>query len=247
MTTISSDLTEGPRPKLHLLDLPQEVKDQIYGYIVCGDYLITRRSQKQRRDDFRQLSILRVSKRTNCEAMQVLQRRSWFIYNLPCWPPDFRAFDNAPNQHMMNVDLIIGPGYIHEHLIQTILSFSGTGILRRTCRILIPNLSLILRSHSRNTTDSAHLRTYFQFFKLLIGFTTVVVQVKWNGTKKRRRDVHQCEESAKLMTDIVEFLEPALGPAMPCCPVQDQRYGMNVRFSPRNFAAERLVNAELGV
>ena len=89
MSATSSDLAEGSRPKLNLLGLPQEIKDRIFGFIVHDRYTIFRYLREDppllRGDDFRHLSILRVSKRVKREVMQVLQMKSWFICKLPPW------------------------------------------------------------------------------------------------------------------------------------------------------------------
>ena len=142
----------------------------------------------------------------------------------------------------MNLDLIMERSCDHEDLTLFILSFAGTDILRRTCRILIPDFSRILESCHQ--TKLAQLRLYSQVFKLLIGFTTVMVQANSSVKKESLRDENKCEENAKLLTDIVEFSEPALGPATF---YKGQEYDMNFRFCPRRFAAERLANAELCV
>lgn len=246
MATISNGLDEGPRPKLHLLDLPPELRYRIYGYIVCGTYLIIpsagRAPLKQRRSDFRDLSILRVSKCINCEATKVLQRKSWFTYHLPFFARHNQSFDEAPNRHIMNLELIMERSCDHEDLTPFILSFAGTEMLRRTCRILIPDFSRILEGSPWGQTKLAQLRLYSKFFKLLIGFTTVMVQANLSVKKESLRDKNKCEENAKLLMDMIEFSEPALGPATF---YKGQEYDMNFKFCPRRFAAERLANAEL--
>ena len=89
MSATSSDLAEGSRGKLNLLGLPQEIKDRIFGFIVDDRYMIFRYLREDppllRGDDFRHLSILRVSERVSREVMQVLQMKSWFICKLPSW------------------------------------------------------------------------------------------------------------------------------------------------------------------
>lgn len=242
MSTTSSVLEGESRPKLNLLDLPQEIKDQIYGYVVCGRYIIVPaagdKSCTQRRD----MSILQVSSRLKVEALQVLWRRSSFVYNPhQCWAP---AIHEVHNQHMMNVELIVGHHCTYEYMGRVILGFAGVHILRRTCHILIPELSSILVRDS-NTPKNVALRLYFQYIRLLIGFATVVIQVDLCRTKKKRGAKYD-DERAKLLRDMIEFSGLALGPAVPCDSVRE-RYDVNFRFSPRRFVAERLARDELGV
>ena len=244
MATTSSVLVERSRPKLCLLDLPREIRDRIYGYVVRSAYYVlpTRVPGllKELGDDFSHESILRVSKRTNCEAMQVLQRRSWFIYNMDfVWY--YRSFvGRAPTQQMMNCELIVGRYCSCHDMARVIRSFGGTNILRRTCHILIPASSRILMYYAvPDTAILPDLWRFFQLIKLLNGFTTVVLQINLQQAESIRsvKDsrVFDC---AKLLTDIEDVLEPALGPAMPCGPVWGQRRGMNFRFFPRRFLAK---------
>ena len=268
MATMSSDLDEGSRPRLNLLDLPQEIKDQIYGYLVSDTYLIVpslepRRGSLGRRrplynyenqgDDFRHLSILRVSKRANCEAMELLKRRSWFIYRMPdlrcgcnARDNDFSpcllyccyCFDNATTRHMMNIQIVIDHFSLRRDWRSVFRSFAGTEILRRTCLIQVPNSSLLLVSQDYGLRDE--LRRHLQHIKLLTGFETVVVQVNLIRNKHRRRDeIASDEYCTKLLMDMIEDVEPAVGPAMPCDPVQGEDYDLNFKFSPIQFAAEQ--------
>lgn len=255
MSTTSSDLKGGPGPKIHLLDLPKELKDQIYGYVVCGIYLILPHSQRGlpalRGDDFRHLSILRVSKYINCEVMKVLQMKSWFIYDLS--PFEYPSslfqetpslFQAAPTQHMMNVELMVGHYSTFHDMRRIMLEFAGRHILRRTCHILIPRLKFVLVG-GRRTSKYELLRLYFQYIMLLTGFETVVVQVDLS-LERPRREVGYDDERAKMLRDMIEFSEPALGPAVPCDSLREG-YDVNFKFSPRRFVAEQLASIELGV
>ena len=248
MSTTSSDLEGGPRPKLNLLDLPREIRDRIYGYVVCDRYVVVpplgEEWRTQRSFDPRHLSILRVSRRLKFEAIQVLWGGSSFIYN-PHQYLHVPAVHEAQNKHIMNIELIIG-----RHSSWTVmpplidLNFAGTEILRRTCHILIPELNPILE-YDRNTSRYKAIRLYFQYIKLLTGFATVVVQVDLTRRKKKR-GVEYDDDRAKMLRDMMEFSEPALGPAVPCDSVRE-RYDVNFRFSPLQFVAKRLGSAELGV
>ncbi len=244
MATTSSNLEEGLRPRLNLLDLPQEVKDRIYGYVVYGSYRVLPQRPlgypARQGDDFRHESILRVAKRTNYEAMQVLQRRSWFLYNMRTLPYYWPVVDEAPTRHMMNVELIVGQSLSSEQVAPVLLSFAGSEILRRTCHIVIPRFSLNLAHYAEtHETTFNELRPYFQLIKLMTGFTTVVLQINLHGKEKIRRDEEGYYfDRAKLLTDIEENLGPALGPAMPCNPVWHQKDGMNFAFYPRRFLAK---------
>ena len=238
MSTTSSD-PEEPRPELNLLDLPGEVKDQIYGYVVCDRYVVVpplgEEWRTQRSFDPTHLSILRVSNRLNLEAMQVLRRGSSFIYN----PHEYLhvpAVHEAQNKHIMNIELIIGR-HCSWRVMPTIvdLNFAGTEILRRTCHILIPELNPILVG-DRNTSRYKALRLYFQYIKLLTAFATVVVHVGLSRNEKKR-GVEYDDERAKMLRDMIEFSEPAVGPAVPCDSVRE-RYDVNFRFSPRAFVAK---------
>ena len=248
MLTTSSDLEGGPRPSLNLLDLPREIKDQIYGFVVCDRYIISphlrRRSPTRRGDDFRHLSILRVSKCVNSEVMKVLQMGSWFIYNLFPLGNRCRVFQEAPTRHMMNVELMVSPLCTDKDIGRVILGFAGIHISRRTCHILMPEMDPVLAG-DRNTSRYETLRLYFQYIKLLTGFATVVVQVDLTRKKGKRR-VEYDDERDRMLRDMIEFSEPALGPAVPCDSVREQ-YDVNFRFSPLQFVAKRLASAELGV
>ena len=195
-------------------------------------------------DDSRHLSILRVSKCVNREVMQVLQMESWFICNLgPC---DYHRsiIQEAPTQHMMNVELVIGRNCSGRDMPTIIdLNLAGTETLRRTCHILIPALRPTLANDY--IKDYEALRLYFKYIKLLTGFATVVVQVDLSR-KTNPRGVKYNDERAQILGDMIEFSEPALGPAVPCDSVRE-RYDVNFRFFPRRFVAERLASAELGV
>ena len=249
MAITRSTLAENPRPKLHLLDLPQEVKDQIYAYVVSSTYLILRGSRKQRNDDFRHDSILRVSKRTNYEAMQVLQRRSWFICDTKTRPCYNSLLRKAPTQHMMNVELIVGRYCTCVDIAPAFLSFAGTDIMRRTCHVLVPTSCEVLTYYAVvDTVYFAERERFFRLMESLTGFATVVLQINLRREKNNRRDHDGPDfDFTKLPTDIEDYLGPTLGPAMPCNPVQEQKYHMTFRFSPRRFATERLASAELGV
>ena len=248
MPATSSDLEGGPRPGLGLLDLPQEIKDKIWGFLVYDRYKILPYIQWDppalRGDDFRHLTISRVSKCVNDEVMQVVEMASWFIYNLLTWKYHSSHFQEAPTQHMKNVELMVGyyctPGYMG----RAVLGLAGRRILRRTCHILIPELYPILEGH-RNTSKYEALRLYFQHIKLLTGFETVVVQVDLSLKNANREDGFE-DDRAQMLRDMIEFSEPALGPAVPCDSVREP-YDVNFRFFPRAFVAKKLASAELGV
>lgn len=248
MSTTSSDLEGGPRSKIHLLDLSRELRDRIYGFIVDDRYMVfpylrQRPPALRGGDDFRHLSILRVSKCFNREVMQVLQRKSWFICKLTECP--LTVVQEAPTQHMMNIELIIGDWCSWRVMRQIIgLNFAGTEILRRTCHILIPELLGPFLKLDRTKSHHEALRLCFQHIKLLTGFATVVVQV--DLSRKKKKGVEYNDNRAKLLWDMIEFSEPALGPAVPCDSVR-KRYDVNFRFSPRRFVAQRLASAEFGV
>ena len=263
MATISSDMEGGARPRLHLFDLPQEIRDQIYGHLVSDTYLIVPSlivpslrgppSRRNQGDDFRHLSILGVSKRANWEAVQLLQRKSWFIYKMPdlpsCCrlldntiyqgsPSCCRLFDTATTRHMMNVQIVIDYRFLRRDLSPVFLSFAGTKILRQTCLILVPNYSLLLMS--RDYSLWRWFRRHLQHIKSLTDFNTVVVQVTLKRFKHiRRGKIASDEYCTKLLMGIIEDLEPAVGPAMPCDPVQGEEYDLNFKFSPIQFAAEQ--------
>ena len=251
-------MEEGARPRLHLFDLPQEIKDQIYGYLVSDTYLIVPSlrgppSRRNQGDDFRHLSILGVSKRANWEAVQLLQKRSWFIYKMPDLPSCCRLFDNtiyqgspsccrlfdtATTRHMMNVQIVIDYRFLRQDLSPVFLSFAGTKISRQTCLILVPNYSLLLVS--RDYSSWRWFRLHLQHIKSLTGFNTVVVQVSLKRFKHIRRGKMASDEyCTKLLMDTIEDLEPGVGPAMPCDPVQGEDYDLNFKFSPIQFAAEQ--------
>ena len=257
MSATSSDPAETSRPKLNLLNLPQEIKDRIFGFIVEDRYRIFSSIREDppilrilrilRGDDFSHLSILRVSKRVNREVMQVLQMKSWFTCTLPSWINHAIAFQVTPTQHMMNIELIIGEYCSWKAIRQVIdLGFAGTEILRRTCLILIPEFSRILaKGPIKSDSDHEALRRYFRDIKLLTGFATVVVQVDSN-LKIKKRGVIPDDLRATMLRNMIEFSEPALGPAVPCDSVRE-RYDVNFKFCPRRFVAEKIARAELGV
>ena len=253
MATISNSLDEEPRRKLHLFDLPREVKDQIYGYVIRSAHTILPLRVpgiKLQGDDFRHESILRVSKRMRCEAMQVLQRRSWSIYNMQWMSRDSSVLREAPTQYMMNVELDVRSCCGYEHMTPIILNFAGTDILRRTCQILMYSTSRPLTYYYQPDAASAiQLRRFFQLIKLLTGFATVILQINVDPGGLYPQDKHRVLvfDRVKLLRDIKAVLEPALGPAMPCKPVREQCLGMNFSFSPRQHLAKRLASAELGV
>ena len=237
MTTISSDLEEGRRSKLGLFDLPREIRDQIYGYLIKDTYTIipAQLFQKNQGDDFRHLSILRVSKRANFEAMQVLQRRSWFNYHMPIRQSPTWFIDNAPTRHMKNVQIVLDQDAFSQDLSSLFLNIAGTTPLRRTCIIHIPDFNLCLLS--QKDPQWTWLGLYLECIKLLTGFKTVVVQVnssRFNNIQRSRYD-----EEIKLLVNMVKSLETALGPAISCDSVHEEKYNLNFKFSPRQFAAEQ--------
>ena len=226
MSTSSSGPEEGPRPKLNLLDLPREVRDRIYGFVVNDRYHISPYIEKGspvfRADDSRHLTILRVSKCVNYEVMQVLKMASWFIYELHSWDYHYSHFHEAPTQHMMNVELMVDCYCISKYMDRAMSKLAGTHILRRTCHIMMPDLDRTLVSEQSISVIGGHnisnyeaLLLFFQHIKLLTGFTTVVVQIDLSRSKTERR-VGYDDERAKWMRDMIEFLGPALGPAVPC-------------------------------
>ena len=253
MATISSGLEEGGRSKLSLFDLPREIRDQIYGYLVSDTYSIVPSvntpDRKNKGDDFRHLSILRVSKCANWEVMQLLQR-SWFIYKVPDKPyyhyfvapsmPYFcRLYDNATTRHMMNVQILINQHSLQKDLCLFFQNFAGTKIERRTFLILVPDYGLVLESlQDRRLWDG--FRLHLQRIRSLTGFNTVVVQVNLSRSRRNRnRRVAINEDLKMLLMDILQFSEPALGPAVACDSVREERYDLNFQFSPLRFAAEQ--------
>ncbi|KAK0507416.1 hypothetical protein JMJ35_010454 [Cladonia borealis] len=258
MATISSSSEGGRRPKLNLMDLPPEITYQIYGYLVSDTYFIVpslrRSGRKNQGDDFRHLSILRVSKRTNREAMQVLQRRSWFIFEMGLWwlHPSYPR--NAPDQHMMNVELIVSPKSKFEELAPVFRTFAGTWVLRRTCHVLVPvpndilGVYHVLKRNAASVSFSLiELQGLFRLMELLTGFEKVVLQLNLERPEDNQRVHGFVFDFTKLPTYIENALGPTLGPAMPCNPVQERECHMTFEFSPRQFAAEQLDSAESGV
>ena len=243
-------MEEGARPRLHLFDLPQEIKDQIYGYLVSDRYNVL-----VFWGDFKSLSILWVSKRTNREAMAVLQGRSWFIFDLGLlWRHPSRA-RKALTQYMMDVELLVGPLSTLEELAPVFRRFAGTWVLRRTCHVLVPVPSNIMRTYHVLNRDAAsvalslaQLEGFFGLMKSLTGFETVVLQINWERPRyinlerlenSQRYYGYDCDVT-KLPKDIEDALGPTLGPAMPCSPVRKwERHIMTFKFSPRRFALER--------
>ena len=112
---------------------------------------------------------------------------------------------------------------------------------------MVPSYSTMLRS--QDCSQWCRFRLHLQSIKLLTGFNTVVVQVNLSRYKLIRIGKMASDECCtKLLMDIIGDLEPALGPAMPCDPVQGNEYGveydLNFKFSPRQYVAEQLARAE---
>ena len=242
MATISSELEGGERPKLSLFDLPREIRDQIYGYLVRDTYEIVPTLGPGRRhqsDDFRHLPILQVAKRVNWEAMQSLQRRSWFIYRMPDWPFYRRLYDTTITRYMMNVQIVIDRNTLRRNLNSVFWWFAGTKIERQTFVVLVPIYSLILRNSMDPTLWDDFIK-HLQLIKLLTGFKTVVVQANLKRFYYLRRGKTANDEyCTKLLTDILVFSEPELGPFVPCNSEREEGYELNFKFSPLRFTAEQ--------
>ena len=256
MSITSSDLEEGRRPKLNLLDLPRELRDRIYGFVVNDRYHISpyigKGSPAFRADDFRHLKILQVSKCVNYEVMQVLKMASWFIYKVRSWDYHYSYSHEAPTQHMKNVELMVDGDSMSRYMDRAISKFAGTHISRRTCHIMMPDLDRTLVNEQgtsmlggRRISKYEALLLFFQHIKLLTGFETVVVQVDLSLKNANREDGFE-DDRAQMLRDMIEFSEPALGPAVPCDSVREP-YDVNFRFFPRAFVAKKLASAELGV
>lgn len=205
-----------------------------------------------RADDFRHLTILRVSKCVNREVMELLEKESWFIYRPHSEDYHHLYTHEAPTQHMKNIELIIDCYCISTYMDRAISKFAGPHILRRTCHIMIPELDRTLVSERRMAVwDDRHLSNYealqlfFQHIKLLTGFETVEVHVDVSLENANRKDGYE-EDRAKMLKDVMEFSEPALGPAVPCDSAREQ-YDVNFRFSPCAFVAKKLASAKLGM
>ena len=242
MATISSDLEGGQRPRLGLFDLPREIRDQMYDYLLRDTYNIVPTlgpGHRHEGDDFRHLPILRVSKRVNWEAMQSLQRRSWFIYRMPDWPCYRRLYDNTITRYIMNVQIVIDRDTLKQNLISIFWGFAGTKIERQTLVILVPFYSLILMK-SLDYTLWDEFRKHLQLIKVLTGFKTIVVQANLKRFYHLRRGkIANDEYCTKLLTDILEFSEPELGPFVPCDSEREEGYELNFKFSPLRFTAEQ--------
>ena len=224
MATISSDMEEGARPRLHLFDLPPEIRDQIYGNLVSDTYsVLLPRSWEM---DFRRISIIRVSKRTNWEAMQVLKRRIWFLFEMGVWWLNPSYPRKAPFRHMNNVELLVTTNSTLEELAPVFRRFAGTWVLRRTCHVLIPVPSDILttyhvldRSAAGVSLSRVRLEGFLGLMKSLTGFETVVFQIDVGRPDKCQGDYGYDFDVTKLPKDIEDTLGPTLGPSMLCSPV----------------------------
>ena len=243
MATISGDRDGGRRPSSYFFDLPREIRDQIYGYLIKDTHNIVPTlgpGHRYQGDDFRHLPILRVSKRVNWEAMQSLQRRSWFIYRMPDSRFYRRLYDNTITRYMMNVQIIINRDTLKQDLASIFCGFAGTKIERQTFVVLIPVYSLIVMKPLDYYTLWDDFRKHLQLIKLLTGFKTVVVQANLKPYKHlRRAKIASDEYCTKLLTDILEFSEPELGPFVPCDSEREEGYGLNFKFSPLRFTAEQ--------
>ncbi|KAL9077389.1 MAG: hypothetical protein Q9161_000234 [Pseudevernia consocians] len=245
------------KPSITLNNLPREIKDQIYDYVIGGDYRVLPPGYRQRYRDghvYEPLrhALFRVSKRVSYEAMEVFFSKCEF-----CWSFEFgeqRFFNQAPTNRMMNILLEVDmlqhgiecrdeeetgrhpestDGYVSFDILK---DFGGVEILRKTMRIRFHRCSVF--------THRIIPTTYFQALKALIGFQTVIVEIRMRYPPYREpAEPHVHYTLRMAMRDV---LEPALGPAkigsVECVQEPHDGYPLDeplfLEFHPRQYLTQ---------
>lgn len=223
----------------NLLDIPQEIKDQIYGYVVADTYRVlpplcncdeqAPNSSKANIIDrslleFVASSLFRTSKRMRCEALQVLFSTSVLRCSVTCF--DYHLWEfKVPTDRIMRVELEVNKRAnslacpaVHKapsdrsplHFLQ---AFGGGEISRKSiCINFVDNMQPAFRVVKHTTLFHAMIK--------LTGFGTVKIEF---GRQPSKVDTGSWLEGAKsyytydckaLKTAIKNALEPTLGPAM---------------------------------
>lgn len=214
----------GSKPKIGLEDLPQELRDQIYDYVIGGSYCVDHQPYICHIDlatsGLSNYALFQTSKRVRNDAMKVCFSKvefCWLLtaqYRCDYWCklkfPAKRLLKHLPTDRLMNILLVFEMGACFWYSVNSSLicdfiqNFSGAEILREKMRIRFEKCS-----------SSTHIFTstpYFQALTALTGFRTVVVEVLMTYTNSS--DTEQLSDCKHLQTAIKDVLEPALGPAI---------------------------------
>ncbi len=218
----------NPKPRITLENLPQEIKDQIYEYVIGGSYYVESTGPRYRRygRGYEPLepALFRVSKRVCYEAMEVFYSKNEFYWTL--YFGQKLPFYQAPTNRMTNMLLEVRmPEYnevpwvwdIDEHdLYVTYDGLNDSG----GAEILPKKIRIWFRGCSHDTHRNIPT-VWVQALKALTGFQTVIVEITMDHFFYfLMRTVHiqntrrlSLADREILRTAMRDELEPALGPA----------------------------------
>ena len=259
----------GSKPKIGLEDLPQELKDQIYGYSIgacdctyhADNNYYASVIKHPGASELSRHALFKTSKRVRNEAMEVCFSKvefSWSVRCEYCWDDACRSLSFSANgllnylpiDRLMNVSLVFD---MWENLYMWDDS-SWWYLKDSNVRCDLPKVfggADILRKRMRIVFEmcsaSTHRiisTTYFEGLTTLTGFQTMLVQISMaedNGKEK----LSDCEH---LQTAMKDALEPALGPAiMGSAKLNEWGYcDCFLEFRPRQHSTKLLGNKTAG-
>ena len=222
----------GSKPSIGLENLPREIRDQIYGYVLGGS-CCPDRSPYDRHDypaayKYPEHELFQISKRVRYDALELCFSKVEFCWRLKpehCWGESYRnlgfstkrLLDGLPTDRLMNIRLVLDMGaYLSlcygngDVRCDFLKNFGGVQILRKRMRMSFKNCSM--ETHQNISI------AFFQALTTMTGFQTVVVEISMADYLYKALDLdhaRKLSDGENLQMAARDVLEPALGPAKP--------------------------------
>ena len=217
----------NPKPRITLEKLPQEIKDQIYEYVIGGSYCVESTGRRYRRygRGYEPLkpALFWVSKRVCYEAMEVFYSKNEF-----CWTLNFGQkwpFNQGPTNRMTNILLEVR---MREHnkvpwvwdMYSHDIYVTHDGLNDSRCaKILRKKIRIWFQGCSHHTHRSIPT-AWFQTLTALTGFQTVIIEITMDHflyflmrVPVHIQNTRRLADRENLRTAMRDKLEPTLGPA----------------------------------
>ena len=221
----------GSKPSIGLENLPREIRDQTYGYVLGGS-CCARRSPYDRHGypaayEYPKHALFQSSKRVRYDALELCFSKvefCWLLKPEHCWGESYRnlgfsakrLLDGLPTDRLMNIRLVLDMGkYVswcngkRDVRCDFLKNFGGVQILRKRMRMSFKECAMYT------------LYTY-QIISIALttmtGFQTVVVEISMADYLYKSLDLdhaRKLSDGENLQMAARDVLEPALGPAEP--------------------------------